>query len=105
MLEKVYQADLIERLEEEFPGCIVLKNDTSYRQGIPDLSVFYGGRWALLEVKRSANAPEQPNQRWYVEKADKMCFAAFIYPENEEEVINELQQLFKPRRHARLSKP
>lgn len=103
MRESTYQRDLIKKLREMFPGCEILKNDSSYIQGIPDLTIFYNDRWAMLEVKTSANAEERPNQRHYVETMDQMSFAAFIYPENEEEVLNELQHTFSNRRKARVS--
>lgn len=103
-LERDYQAYLIKKLENLFPDCVVLKNDTSYRQGIPDLVVFYLGRYAMLEVKAYENAPLQPNQDWYVELFADWAFGAFIFPENEEEVLRELQQTLRPRRTSRVSK-
>lgn len=102
-LERDYQAYLIKLLERLFPGCIILKNDTDYQQGIPDLTILWRNRWAFLEVKAYEGAPEQPNQRYFIEVADDMSFGAFIYPENEEEVLNDLQQAFRSRRKARLS--
>lgn len=81
-----------------FPGCIVLKNDPNYLQGIPDLVIFYGPRWAMLEVKKSRTASHQPNQDYYVHRTDEMSFARFIYPENKEEVLDELQRSFESER-------
>lgn len=104
MLESHYQNHIIGRLKKMFPGCLVLKNDSSYIQGIPDLSLYWGLMWAMLEVKTSASAKEQPNQRYYVEMLNEMSFAAFIYPEIEEEVLHELQQAFEPQGHPRISK-
>ena len=100
-LERDYQSDLIKKLRLLFPGILILKNDSGYLQGILDLSLFYGSHWAMLEVKASATAPEQPNQRYYVEMCNDMSFAAFIYPENEGEVLASLQQSFMARRHTR----
>jgi hypothetical protein len=94
--ENQYQTKLIKKLEHTFPGCIVLKNDSGYRQGILDLTVLYGPRWASLEVKASADSNVQPNQEHYVRQFDEMSFAAFIYPENEAEVLSALQQAFEP---------
>lgn len=105
MLERDYQSQLIEKLESMFPGCLILKNDSSYVQGIPDLVIFYGARYAFLEVKVSATAKERPNQRVYVRMLDKMSFAAFIYPENEETVLDGLQRSFEARGRSRLSEP
>lgn len=103
MRENKYQAYIIKKLYSMFPGCEVLKNDSSYRQGIPDIIILFGDKWATLEVKASAMSPEQPNQRYYVEQMNEMSFSAFIYPENEEEVLNELQHAFRNRRKARVS--
>jgi hypothetical protein len=103
-LEREYQRALIKTLNEMFPGCLVLKNDSAYLQGIPDLSIFYRDKWAMLEVKASWDSPEQPNQAYYIEKLDEMSFAAFIYPENEREVLDALQHAFKSRRSARVSR-
>lgn len=91
MLERDYQPRLIKKLEKMFPDCVILKNDSSYLQGVPDLAIFYGDRYAFLEVKASADAPVQVNQPYYVEKLNQMSFAAFIYPENEREVLSALR--------------
>ena len=94
-LERIFQSELIKELKELFPGCIILKNDPTYIQGIPDLLILYGKHWAVLENKKSAKASHRPNQDYYVKKMDDMSFGRFIYPENEEEVLNDLQQAFK----------
>ena len=104
MREGAYQAKIIQRLKACFPECIILKNDSGYMQGIPDLTVFYNDKWAMLEVKVSKDASNQPNQEHYIQVLDAMSFAAFIYPENEEAVFNELQSAFRSPRKARLSK-
>lgn len=103
MLERNFQARLIKRLRLMFPGCVILKNDAGYLQGVPDLTIFYGDRWAMLECKSHQFADVQPNQAHYIEYMNNMSFAAFIYPENEEEVLDALQQAFEPRRVARVS--
>lgn len=102
-LEAVFQARLIRKLRRMFPGCIILKNDTDYLQGIPDLLVLYRTKWAMLEVKSAHDAPVQPNQDYYIDVLDGMSFAAFIYPENEEDVLHDLQQAFGTRRSSRVS--
>lgn len=104
MLESAYQAKLIKKLQRLFPGCVILKNDSGYLQGIPDLTIFYGDRWAMLEVKSDENSPTQPNQPYYVELMNEMSFAAFVFPSNEQEILRALQQALKPGRYSRLSK-
>ena len=103
MTESVYQARLIRKLKRIFPGCEVLKNDPQGIQGILDLTLFWGPCWAMLEVKASVNSAERPNQSYYVEQMNNMSFAAFIYPENEEEVLTALQEAFASRGAARIS--
>lgn len=94
MLENRFQAKLIRDLKEMFEGCLVMKLDSGYIQGIPDLLVLYGAKWAVLECKKSARASRQPNQEYYVDRMDKMSFARFVYPENVEEVLDELYLYF-----------
>ena len=91
-LERDFQAKRIKELKVMFKGCIIVKNDPNYIQGIPDLLILYNDRWAALEVKKSETAHHQPNQEYYVDLMDQMSFAAFIYPENKEEILYELQQ-------------
>jgi hypothetical protein len=104
MLENRYQAKLIKKLEIMFPGCFIMKTDPSYRQGMPDLVILWQGFWALLEVKPSKEAISQPNQEYYITRLNEMSFAAYIYPENEEEVLSALQQAFEPPRRTRVLK-
>lgn len=95
MLESKFQKDLINDIKARFPKCIVLKNDPTYIQGVPDLSIFYNDKWAALECKKSESASKRPNQEYYISRMNQMSFARFIYPENKEEVLNELQQAFE----------
>ena len=101
MLENKFQANLIKEIKEMFPGCIVMKNDSSYIQGIPDLLVLYNNKWASLECKKSSNSRKQPNQEYYVGKMNEMSFARFICPENKEEVLHDLQSALQSRRSSR----
>ena len=103
MTESQYQALLIKKLRLMFPGCVIFKNDSSYIQGAPDLTILYRDNWASLEVKRSASESTQPNQDHYIETLGEMSFAAYIYPENEQEVLSALQQAFEPPRGTRIS--
>lgn len=93
-LESGFQDKLITNLKAIFPGCMVFKMDQ--RQGIPDLLILYGKKWASLECKRSVNAKKQPNQEYYVGKMNEMSFSRFISPENKEEVLDELRKTLQP---------
>jgi len=89
-LEKEFQSDLIVELEQALPDALIFKNE--WRQGFPDLTILYKDRWALLECKAYEKASHRPNQDYYVELTNQMSFARFIFPENKQEVLNELYQ-------------
>lgn len=95
MKESIFQKDLKKELLKRFEGCIITKLDSSSIQGIPDLLILFKEKWATLECKQSKNAKHQPNQDYYVGKMNDMSFSSFIYPENREEVISELEQFFE----------
>lgn len=97
MKENEFQKIVKVELMKRFPDCIILKNDSSYIQGIPDLTIFYKNHWATLECKRSKYAKRRPNQEYYVTKMNDMSFSAIIYPENMEEVLNDMERSFKRR--------
>ena len=93
--ESKFQAQLIKDLKTMFPDSMVLKNDPNYIQGVPDLIILKDDKWAALECKRDSDAPARPNQAYYIDKMSKMSYAAFIYPENKEDILHELSQSFK----------
>lgn len=90
-----FQARLKKELKNMFPGCIITKLDSGDIQGIPDLLILYKDKWATLENKRSAKASKRPNQEYYVNVMDEMSFSRFIYPENKDEVLDELYMYFR----------
>lgn len=92
-LESGFQDGLRKDLESMFPGCMIFKMDQI--QGIPDLLILYKDKWASLECKKNSKAKKQPNQEYYVGQMDEMSFSRFIYPENKEEVLNELFKTFR----------
>lgn len=94
-LESKFQKELMTEIQNRYPGCVILKNDPNYIQGFPDWTIFYKNKWAVLEAKRDKNARKQPNQDYYVNRLNDMSFSRFIYPENKDEVLRELEQVFK----------
>lgn len=96
--ENAFQAKLINDICNRFEGAIVTKLDSGHKQGIPDLLILYEDKWATLECKKNAKAHHRPNQDYYVDKMNEMSFSRFIYPENQKEVLDELEQTFKPGR-------
>jgi hypothetical protein len=97
-LESKFQKDLMNEIKARYPGAITLKNDSGYIQGFPDWTVLHEDRWAVLEVKRDRRAKKQPNQEYYVDALNKMSFSRFVYPENKDEVLEDLDRLFKRKR-------
>ncbi len=92
--ENVFQASLIRTIKNLLPGCIVLKLDPNYIQGIPDLLILYGITWAALECKKTENASHRPNQEYYIEAMNTMSFATFVYPENVQQVLKDMIAYF-----------
>lgn len=104
MNENKFQQKLIKEIKERFPNCIVMKNDSSYIQGIPDITILYKNKWAALECKKNSKAAHRPNQDYYIQKMNEMSYASFISPENKEEVLDEIQRTLEPRRKTRISR-
>ncbi len=98
MLERDYQALLIKELRIKFPGCVILKNDSDYMPGVPDLLILHKNKWAMLEVKADEDSPNQPNQEYYVFELDRMSYASFIYPANHDAVLVDLKDHFRTAR-------
>lgn len=103
-LESDFQSNLIKELKTTYPEAIITKLDANHIQGIPDLLILNGDKWAVLECKKSAKAKYRPNQKYYLDKMNNMSFASVIYPENKEEVLSELQSALRTGRASRISR-
>ena len=93
-LESKFQKEFIDEAKSRYPGCVALKNDSSYIQGFPDWTILYKNKWAVLEMKKERGARKQPNQEYYVNMLDDMSFSRFVFPENKDEVFEELDTFF-----------
>lgn len=102
MKESDFKRKLILEIEELFPECVILNNDANFLQGIPDLQILNGEKWAMLETKRTTNASRRTNQEYYVTLFNHMSYASFIYPENKERVLDELQSALRSTRRTRV---
>lgn len=97
MLESKFVRDTLKpELEARFPGIEIIKMDANQKQGSPDHLLLYEDKWAMLESKNRPNATQRPNQEYYVNKYNEMSFAAFVNPQNYHEVLDDLQQAFRP---------
>ena len=90
MLENKFKTKLVSEIEDILPGCIIFHFDPNEIQGIPDLGILYRDKWAALEGKKNESASVRPNQEYYVDLMNEMSFAAIIYPENKDEVLDAL---------------
>lgn len=97
-LESKFQKDFLDEAKRRYPGCIALKNDSGYIQGFPDWTLLYKDKWAVLEMKKERGAIKQPNQEYYVDMLNSMSFSRFVFPENQEEVFEDLDTFFKRKR-------
>jgi hypothetical protein len=88
--ESKFQAGLIKEIKDMLVDVVILKNDSSYQQGIPDLLILHPNGWAVLEVKKSLNEPYQPNQEYYIDLLNDWSFAAMVCPENKEDILDDL---------------
>lgn len=94
--EAKFQADLKKKIKNRFVGCYIHKTDCNDIQGIPDLMVSFKGYVFYLEVKRSSTAAHRPNQDYHVNRINELGgFARFIFPENEEQILNEMEERVK----------
>lgn len=96
--EGKFQTELKKEIKKRFPGCIITKLDPNDIQGIPDLLVLWNDKWAALECKRSENASHRPNQEYYVNMMNNMSYSSFIFPENKERILDDMEQAFGARR-------
>ena len=99
MKESDFQKKLIDKIKTMFPEAEVMKQDAKYCTGIPDLVVFYKNHYAMLECKKSRKAMEQSQknqsiQTYYLNKFSKWSYASYVYPENLDTVLYELQEVF-----------
>lgn len=97
--EGTFKTKLIGEIEKEFPDCIVTKLEADFKAGIPDILIVNGKQWVTLEAKKSkADVTKQRRnkdaQDYYVARMNKMSYSSYVYPENKEEVLNELKVFF-----------
>ena len=61
--------------------------------GCPDVIALNEGLWVAFEVKASAKASFRPLQKETVKKFKDWSFCWVVYPENIDEVIEELKKM------------
>lgn len=97
MLESKFKAQFKKRFKErmaELDIPIAIIENKPNPRSFPDTTFLGPGVWAVLDFKKSKDASHQPNQDYYIRELGSIGFACFVYPENAEEVFNELEELF-----------
>lgn len=77
-------------------GCTVFQNQgIGVPRGFPDTSVLLPeGLTVFIEFKASKTAKFQPLQKEWIKKlTDRQYFAWVCYPENRDEIMNEIKRL------------
>lgn len=91
--KKKFKDDFGKRMEKHDQQYDIIENKSQRRSTLD--TIFLGRRvWAALEFKKEKGASEQPNQDYYVDKWNKLSYARIVYPDNAEEVLDELEELF-----------
>jgi hypothetical protein len=81
MTEKKLQTEIINLLKGR--GAYVLKNDATYRQGVPDLSFWHPDLSGFIECKANSKSPYQPLQKATIAKLQGIgIFCVVITSEN-----------------------
>jgi hypothetical protein len=77
-------------------GSVKMIEPKSPPRSDPDLIILGRGAWAAFDFKRNRGAEFQPNQDLTMEFLDDIGWGEFVYPDNAEEVLNGLEDLFPP---------
>ena len=93
MLESKFKKQTIERIKDRFPS-LDLDFITPLSRSMPDTFIIAPHVWAALEFKRSEISPHRPNQDYHILRLNRKGYATFVYPENVEEVLDDLEVLF-----------
>lgn len=94
--EAGFKTAFIKRLKKEVKPLAVLqyKEDSSTVVGFPDVLVILEAVVIFIEFKKSKNARFRPLQReWNKKLNENGHFAYIVYPENADEVLEEIRGL------------
>jgi len=96
----VKEADFKQKFQKELkkrvkPVAILqYKQDATTLKGFPDTLVILEGVTIFIEYKKAKNAKYQEGQKmWHDRLEDAGHFAFYVYPENAEEILKEIERL------------
>lgn len=93
MKEADFQKKVIAWLKKQ--GCLVLKyeQNATTRAGVADVFFCKEGFYGFIETKKAKNSPLRPGQKEFIEKMDEWSYGRICYPENFEQIKEELLQI------------
>ncbi len=95
MLESEFKKRTIQRIKDRLPSLdLDFINTKPFNRSMPDTFVIGPWCWAALEFKRSEDADQQANQDYHIERLNRKGYARFVFPENVEEVLDDLEAVF-----------
>lgn len=96
VLEKDFKQAFQKRLKKEVHPIAILqyKQDATTIKGFPDTLVILEGVVVFIEYKKSKRAKYQEGQKlWHDRLEAAGHFSFYVYPENTDEVLNEIKRL------------
>ena len=95
MLESKFKKEAKQRIRERCPNVdLDFVNTKPFNRSMPDTFVVGPWSWAALEFKRAEGATQQANQDYHIKRLNRKGYATFVFPENLEEVLNDLERIF-----------
>lgn len=94
-LESTFEKEFCKALRQTLGERYTYTFKLTAAKGIPDRLILYKDKYALLEFKQYKNAKKQPGQETWVGHFDNLAYAAIVYPENAEKVMQDILNYFE----------
>lgn len=91
--EAKFQKGFVSWLRKHGCTCFKMTPGPGIPDGTPDYLCIKDGFWFMIEFKRSKTAKFRPGQQQALEKYNEMSYAVAVYPENEDKIKKELEQM------------
>lgn len=95
MLESEFKRRAIQEIQERFSHLdLDFIEPKIHNRSLPDVVILGPIKWAVLEFKRNQYESKRPNQEFHISRLNEKGYATFVYPENLEGVLGDLEELF-----------
>ena len=101
--ESTFQGNFIDRLRKRFHGIRVIIKEAGSIRGLPDIYGCYRGSHFELELKKNKEEASKNTGRIVLQKREiRKCqvaggYGAFVYPENADKILDEMEAFFATR--------